>query len=81
MTLDAELMKIYGLSDRIRYYWPDKKILDALKILHATIDGASGEIGLIAQFAKLPELRTLPLSQEIIQARIGAVVNKYLSAC
>ncbi len=77
----AELMKIYGLSDRIRYYWPDKKILDALKILHATIDGASGEIGLIAQFAKLPELRTLPLSQEIIQARIGAVVNKYLSAC
>ena len=77
----AELMKIYGLSDRIRYYWPDKTIQDALKILHANIDGASGEIGLIAQFANLPELRTLPLSQEIIQARVGAVVNKYLSAC
>ena len=51
----AELMKIYGLSDRIRYYWPDRTIRDALKILHANIDGASGEIGLIAQFANLPE--------------------------
>jgi D-tagatose-bisphosphate aldolase class II non-catalytic subunit len=77
----TELMKIYGLSDRIRYYWPGKTIQDALKILHANIDGASVEIGLIAQFASLPVLRTLPLSQEIIQARVAAVVNKYLSAC
>jgi D-tagatose-bisphosphate aldolase class II non-catalytic subunit len=77
----TELMKIYGLSDRIRYYWPDKRIQEALKILHANIDGASGEIGLIAQFAKLPDQRALPLSQEIIQARVGAVVNKYSSAC
>ena len=77
----TELMKIYGLSDRIRYYWPDRTIEDALKILHANIDGASGEIGLIAQFAKLPDQRALPLSQEIIQARVGAVVKKYLSAC
>jgi D-tagatose-bisphosphate aldolase class II non-catalytic subunit len=76
-----ELMKIYGLSDRIRYYWPNSAIQGALKILHANIDGASGEIGLIAQFANLPEQRILPLSQEIIQARVGAVVNKYLSAC
>jgi D-tagatose-bisphosphate aldolase class II non-catalytic subunit len=76
-----ELMKIYGLSDRIRYYWPDKAIQAALKILHANIDGASGEIGLIAQFAKLLDQRTLPLSQEIIQARVGAAVKKYLSAC
>ena len=77
----TELMKIYGLSDRIRYYWPDRTIQDALKILHTNIDGTSGKIGLIAQFANLPELRTLPLSQEIIQSRVGAVVNKYLSAC
>ncbi len=77
----ADLLKIYGLSDRIRYYWPDSAIQDALKILHTNIDGASGEIGLIAQFANLPERRTLSLSQEIIQARVGAVVNKYSSAC
>jgi D-tagatose-bisphosphate aldolase class II non-catalytic subunit len=77
----TELMKIFGLSDRIRYYWPDRAIQDALKILHTNIDGASGEIGLIAQFGNLPELRALPLSQEIIQARVGVVVKKYSSAC
>jgi D-tagatose-bisphosphate aldolase class II non-catalytic subunit len=77
----TELMKIYGLSDRIRYYWPDRAIQNALKILHTNIDGASGEIGLIAQFANLPKLRILPLSQEIIQTRVAAVVKKYLSAC
>ena len=77
----AELMKIFGLSDRIRYYWPNSAIQAALEILRTNIDRASNEIGLIAQFANLPEQRILPLSQEIIQARVGAVVNKYLSAC
>jgi D-tagatose-1,6-bisphosphate aldolase subunit GatZ/KbaZ len=77
----AGLMKIYGLSDRIRYYWPNSLIQDALKILHANIDRASNEIGLIAQFANVPQQRTLSLSQEIIQAKVGAVVYKYSSAC
>ena len=77
----AEHLKIFGLSDRIRYYWPRAEIQEALKILCANIDLASGEPGLIAQFADLPEQRALPLSQEIIQARVGAVVNKYRSAC
>lgn len=77
----AELMRIFGLSDRMRYYWPSAAIQGALKILYANIDGATGEIGLIAQFANLPVPRTLSLSQEIIQARVSAVVNKYASAC
>ena len=77
----AELMKIFGLSDRIRYYWPDRTIQEALKILHSNIDRASDEIGLVAQFADLPEQRVLPLSQEIIQVKVSAVVNKYLFAC
>jgi D-tagatose-1,6-bisphosphate aldolase subunit GatZ/KbaZ len=77
----ADVTKIFGLSDRIRYYWPDKSVQAALKILYANIDGAAREIGLVAQFANLPEERRLPLSQEIIQARVGAVVGKYLSAC
>ena len=75
------LMKIFGLSDRIRYYWPNGAIQDALKVLHANIDRASNEIGLIAQFVQLLEQQTLPLSQEIIQARVGRVASKYLSAC
>ena len=77
----AELMRIFGLSDRMRYYWPSAAIQGALKILYANIDGATGEIGLIAQFANLPVPRILSPSQEIIQARVSAVVNKYASAC
>ena len=77
----AELSKIFGLSDRIRYYWPNADIQAALKALCSNIDGASNEVGLIAQFASLPEQRTLPLSQEIIQAKVGAVVRKYQAAC
>ncbi len=75
------LVKIFGLSDRIRYYWPDVTIQKALKVLYANIDAAQGEIGLIAQFADLPQQQSLPLSQEIILARVGKVVGKYLSAC
>ena len=77
----TELMKIFGLSDRIRYYWPNGAIQSALKILHANIDRASNEIGLVTQFVELPERQTLPLSQEIIQTKVGRVVAKYSSAC
>ena len=77
----VELSKIFGLSDRIRYYWPNVDIQAALKILCSNIDRASDEIGLIAQFASLPEQRALPLSLEIIQAKVGAVVRKYQAAC
>ena len=63
---------------------PNAAIQKALKALCANIDGASGEVGLIAQFAKLPEGRAgsgLPLSQQIVEARVGAVVAKYSAAC
>jgi D-tagatose-bisphosphate aldolase class II non-catalytic subunit len=80
----ARLERIFGLSDRIRYYWPNTAIQDALKVLCANIDRAEGEVGLIAQFANLPGERAapgLPLSEQIIQARVGAVVAKYCAAC
>ena len=80
----AGLDRLFGLSDRIRYYWPNAAIQQALSVLAANIDGASGEIGLVAQFANLPSGMAgsgLPLSQQIIQARVGAVVAKYSAAC
>jgi D-tagatose-1,6-bisphosphate aldolase subunit GatZ/KbaZ len=80
----ARLDRLFGLSDRIRYYWPNAAIQKALRTLAENIDGASGEVGLIDQFAKLPEGRAgsgLPLSQQIVQARVGAVVAKYSRAC
>jgi D-tagatose-bisphosphate aldolase class II non-catalytic subunit len=80
----ARLDRLFGLSDRTRYYWPNQAIQSALKLLYANIDRATGEPGLIAQFAGLPGGRAgagLPLSQQIVHARVGAVVEKYVGAC
>jgi D-tagatose-1,6-bisphosphate aldolase subunit GatZ/KbaZ len=80
----TRLERLFGLSDRIRYYWPNPAIQNALKLLYANVDKATGEAGLIAQFAGLPEGRAIsgvPLSRQIIEARVGGVVAKYVAAC
>ncbi len=80
----ARLERLFGLSDRIRYYWLDPEIQKALSLLSANIDAAAGEVGLVEQFGGLPgtgALADIPLSRQIIQARVGAVVEKYRSAC
>ncbi len=79
---DVELL--FGLSDRIRYYWPHPEIQSALQILCANIDAAANQTALISQFACLDEkvkASGLTLSQKIIQSRVGAVAEKYCSAC
>ncbi|MCS6759477.1 MAG: class II D-tagatose-bisphosphate aldolase, non-catalytic subunit [Candidatus Devosia euplotis] len=45
-----ERMLLYGLSDRIRYYWPQSAIAAALARLHANIAARRPEPGLVAQF-------------------------------
>ncbi|MDW6024362.1 class II D-tagatose-bisphosphate aldolase, non-catalytic subunit [Mesorhizobium sp. BAC0120] len=79
----ARLERLFGLSDRIRYYWPNAAIQEALGVLRRNIDAASDELGLIRQFPNLWEDHHpgLSLSQRIIQARVGAVVAKYVGAC
>jgi D-tagatose-bisphosphate aldolase class II non-catalytic subunit len=76
---DESLLKIYGLSDRIRYYWPNPAVAAALETLTANIDSASIPPGLLWQFAgSLPPADTRrPLSERIIQAKVGDVVSKY----
>src|SRR5208282_6017515 len=73
-----ELLKIYGLSDRIRYYWPHPKVDAALKTLLSNLNAAGASRappGLVSQFvgAMLRDDRAEPLSERIIQAKVGAV--------
>ena len=42
------LLKLYGLSDRIRYYWPVPGVAAALKQLMANVDAARVPPGLIS---------------------------------
>ncbi len=80
----CNLELLFGLSDRIRYYWPQPKIQNALKILYANIDAATSELGLISQYANLQSDSSeggQSLSQQIVQSRVGAVAAKYCSVC
>ncbi len=77
------IARLYGLSDRVRYYWPEPAVEAAVQKLLANIDAARVPPGLISQLVgqMLPEDRTTPLSERIIEAKVGAVVDAYRRAC
>ena len=75
----ASAMRLFGLSDRVRYFWARPRIAAALQTLFANIDAARPEAGLIAQYvpADLPGIDPhLPLSTRMIRSQVGAVVRK-----
>ncbi len=78
---DERIGRLFGLSDRVRYYWPDPRVEAAVKTLTRNIDAASVPPGLVSQFVgeMLPEGEA-PLSKRIIQAKVGAVVARYRRA-
>lgn len=80
---DAALTRLYGLSDRVRYYWPDARIAAALKTLSANIAAARVPPGLVSQVcgALLLDVSAMPLPERIIQLKVGAEVEKYRRAC
>jgi D-tagatose-1,6-bisphosphate aldolase subunit GatZ/KbaZ len=79
----ADAMRLFGLSDRVRYYWPRPPVAQALQRLFANLDAGRPEIGLIAQYAPFlldaPTSRD-PLSSRIIAEHVGRVVAKYRRA-
>jgi D-tagatose-1,6-bisphosphate aldolase subunit GatZ/KbaZ len=79
----AAAMRLFGLSDRIRYYWPRPRVTQALQLLYANIDAAQPERGLIAQYAPFlldAPVGRQPLSAQIIGEHVGRVVGKYRRA-
>jgi D-tagatose-1,6-bisphosphate aldolase subunit GatZ/KbaZ len=76
------LLMVYGLSDRIRYYWPTVTVQVALSRLFANIDAAQIPPGLLHQFAGdvPPGAGNARLSEQIVQAKVGAVVASYRRA-
>ena len=80
---EEDITRFFGLSDRVRYYWPNARIASAVRQLRANIDGADIPPGLAAQYAGKLEADQAagPLSERIIQGKVGAVVEKYRSAC
>jgi D-tagatose-bisphosphate aldolase class II non-catalytic subunit len=79
---DERIGRLFGLSDRIRYYWPDPRVEAAVKTLTRNIDAASVPPGLVSQFVGEMFLDgdEAPLSKRIIEAKVGAVVARYRRA-
>ena len=82
---NAETAKLFGLSDRIRYYWPNPRIAASVAALRANIDASTPPLGLLSQYVGgyvgRADAAALALSERIIQAKVGSVVAKYRRAC
>jgi D-tagatose-bisphosphate aldolase class II non-catalytic subunit len=78
---EERALKLTGLSDRVRYYWPDKRILEAVERQRVNIDGGNIPAELVMKHAGATEDGAGPLSARIVQSKVGAIVGKYLRAC
>lgn len=76
-------MMLYGLSDRIRYYWPRPAVQAALGRLFDNISAARPEPGIVAQATGGlvdPAPAEADLPDRIVRAMVGEVVRKYRAA-
>jgi D-tagatose-bisphosphate aldolase class II non-catalytic subunit len=74
--------RLFGLSDRVRYYWRDQDLAAAVNDLKSRVDFADIAPGLVSQFAGALDdsVGTHSLSERLVQSRVGAVVARYRAA-
>lgn len=78
---DEALLRLFGLSDRVRYYWTAPALQSAVRQLRANIDRSRPPPGLVWQYAGEAPDGGLPLSARIIDAKVQAVAARYRAAC
>lgn len=80
---DAQLLRHYSLSDRIRYLWPSATARQAVADLRAALDGRAIPLPLIWQH--LPDAEAFAgapaVVDEIVIWRVGRVLRAYHAAC
>jgi D-tagatose-1,6-bisphosphate aldolase subunit GatZ/KbaZ len=80
---EVRLMRRYGLSDRVRYYWAQPRVAAALDRLIGNLERRAIPSALASQF--FPEqvdfTAATPSPQELISARIRRVLRSYSRAC
>ncbi len=80
------LLRLYSLSDRIRYYWPDPAVQEAVDRLLGNLDGVDIPVGLLSQFlpGELSAVRSgtiLPTPIELVKSHIRRALAPYVTAC
>ncbi|MBD1206195.1 MAG: class II D-tagatose-bisphosphate aldolase, non-catalytic subunit [Rhodobacteraceae bacterium] len=75
-------MMLYGLSDRVRYYWPKPGVQAALRSLFEGLRAAAPAPGLVAQVTggMVGPVDTARLPETIIRRMVGDVVARYRQA-
>lgn len=76
----------YSLSDRIRYYWVQPEVQQALGKLMKNLSSMKLPLSLVSQFAPqeksfLAEHNTALTPENIVSARVSQVLNDYGNAC
>ena len=81
-TDNERIDRLFGLSDRVRYYWSDPRVATALDVLAANIDGKSDppRIDLAICRGIDPAEPDAPLSRRIIPSKVGAVASQNTAA-
>lgn len=76
----------FSLSDRVRYYWNDPTVQQALTCLFQNLSSHALPVSLLSQFAQKEkefmdeqQLHYTPLN--VLNSRISFVLNKYWQAC
>jgi D-tagatose-1,6-bisphosphate aldolase subunit GatZ/KbaZ len=73
-------LKLFSLSDRIRYYWTVPRVAEAVARLGRNLSGRVPP-GLISQYAPGVDWQAAGLFDAVIRQRVGAVVARYYAAC
>jgi D-tagatose-1,6-bisphosphate aldolase subunit GatZ/KbaZ len=76
-------MMLFGLSDRVRYYWPRPQVQAALTKLYENVASAGPEPGIVAQAtgALVDSLSVSgDLPDRVVRRMVGDVVRKYRAA-
>ena len=83
---DRRFARRFSLSDRVRYYWPDRELTNAVERLFGNLSGTGIPLTLVSQY--MPHL-FMPFSEgtigkgprELTIAHIRAVLDHYARAC
>jgi D-tagatose-1,6-bisphosphate aldolase subunit GatZ/KbaZ len=83
---DRSFARKYSFFDRIRYYWPDATVKDALAALFSNLRACRPPLSLLSQFLPLQyrkvRVRVLePDPEELVVDRIRDVLADYSYAC
>jgi len=89
-AVEQQLLRQYSFSDRIRYYWQQPELQQAVNCLLQNLSALAIPLPLLSQFMPLQyqallngelngELSSAP--EALLQHHIGLVLKMYASAC